>query len=345
MFKPVAGWDAFVQAHPSGHLLQTSAWGRLKSDYGWQAETVQAGEAGALVLFRRAMGLTLAYIPRGPLLRWDDPQLLAALAPKLDAACRARGAFCAKWEPDLPDTDRCAQVLLGAGLRPSAQTVQPRRTLIVDVSGSEANILARMKQKTRYNIGLAAKKGVAARCARGAADLDRFTALMAVTSSRDGFGVHAPSYYRRAYDLFHPSGQCELILAEFEGQALAGVMVFVLAGRAWYFYGASSDQERNRMAPYLAQWEAMRWARSRGATSYDLWGVPDADETALEAEFETRQDGLWRVYRFKRGFGGHLARSVGAWDRVYNPLLYPAYQLYLRARRRAPSTSLGAGDQ
>ncbi len=337
MLQTAAGWDVFVQSHPQAHILQSAAWGQLKTDNSWQAETVQAGAAGALVLIRGALGLRLAYVPRGPLVDWDNREQLAALLAKLDAVCRARGVFFMKWEPELPDDAGCAQALRDLGFRPSAQTVQPRRTVVVDLTGAEADILSRMKQKTRYNIGLAVKKGVQARLAQGEADLQRFTDLMTVTGARDSFGVHAAGYYRRAYELFHPAGQCELVLAEYQGQALAGVMVFGLGANAWYFYGASSDQERGRMAPYLAQWEAMRWARARGAATYDLWGVPDADEATLEAGFESRHDGLWGVYRFKRGFGGRLVRTVGAWDRVYNPVLYAAYQTYLRIMRRGAS--------
>jgi lipid II:glycine glycyltransferase (peptidoglycan interpeptide bridge formation enzyme) len=76
----------------------------------------------------------------------------------------------------------------------------------------------------------------------------------------------------------------------------------------------------------------MRWAKARGALSYDLWGVPDEDEAILEAEFDQRHGGLWGVYRFKRGFGGRLVRTVGAWDRVYNPWMYQVYQMYLQTR-------------
>ncbi len=76
----------------------------------------------------------------------------------------------------------------------------------------------------------------------------------------------------------------------------------------------------------------MRWAKSRGCTEYDLWGVPDADEEALEAGFESRSDGLWGVYRFKRGFGGKLVRSAGAWEKAYLPFIYPLY-LWLINRR------------
>lgn len=306
------------------HLLQTEAWGRLKAQFGWQASRL-----GETVLLWRPLplGLSLAYVPRGPL---PDGPALAAWA----AEARRRRAVFLKVEPDLPDLPEHRAALAAAGLRPSPQTIQPRRSLVLDLAGSEDELLARMKPKTRYNVRLASKKDVVVRPAASAADLQAFTALMAVTGGRDGFGVHAPAYYQAAYALFHPAGQCELFLAEHAGVPLAGVMAFAHGERAWYFYGASSDQERPRMAPYLAQWEAIRWAKARGARWYDLWGVPDEDEAALEAGFETRADGLWGVYRFKRGWGGQLVRSVGAWDLVLNPALYQAYRAYLRLRRQ-----------
>ena len=102
-------------------------------------------------------------------------------------------------------------------------------------------------------------------------------------------------------------------------------MVFASGRRAWYVYGASNDEERNRMPVYLLQWEAIRWAKARGCEEYDLWGVPDENEDVLEANFESRHDGLWGVYRFKRGFGGEVKRAAQTLDRVYNPLLYKLY--------------------
>jgi lipid II:glycine glycyltransferase (peptidoglycan interpeptide bridge formation enzyme) len=200
---------------------------------------------------------------------------------------------------------------------------------VIDLSGSEEETLARMKQKTRYNIRLAEKKDVQVRASD---DVACFHRLMLTTGARDEFGVHSLEYYQRAYDLFHPQGAAELLIAEYAGEPLAGLMVFARGKRAWYFYGASSDRERNRMPAYLLQWQAMRWARERGCTEYDLWGVPDADEDQLEAGFEQRSDGLWGVYRFKRGFGGKLLRSVPAFDRVYSRL---GYELYRRVRKSA----------
>jgi peptidoglycan pentaglycine glycine transferase (the first glycine) len=94
------------------------------------------------------------------------------------------------------------------------------------------------------------------------------------------------------------------------------------------------------MPAYLLQWEAMRYAKVRGATVYDLWGIPDEDEATLEGNFMTRTDGLWGVYRFKRGFNGRVVRSLPAYVKVYKPLLYRLYQAY-RKRRKGGSH---AGD-
>jgi peptidoglycan pentaglycine glycine transferase (the first glycine) len=156
---------------------------------------------------------------------------------------------------------------------------------------------------------------------------------MQVTGSRNEFGVHSPEYYTLAYDLFAPRDMA-LILAEHEGDILAGIMVFAVGKTAWYLYGASSDVKRNLMASYGVQWKAIQWAKARGCTEYDMWGIPDAGPDQLEAQFETRSDGLWGVYGFKRGWGGDVVRSLGAWDKVYNPLVYTAYETAVRLRER-----------
>jgi lipid II:glycine glycyltransferase (peptidoglycan interpeptide bridge formation enzyme) len=181
-----------------------------------------------------------------------------------------------------------------------------------------------MKQKTRYNIRLAGRSEVTVRVGT-ADDLPAFNRLMNVTGQRNEFGVHQPAYYRDAYRLFAPDNGA-LMMAEYDGRPLAAVMAFRHGRRAAYLYGASSDEERPRMASYAAQWGAILWGRQQGCTTYDLWGVPDRPEEELEAEFGQRNDGLWGVYRFKRGFGGELKRTVGAADRVYNRLVYGLYR-------------------
>jgi lipid II:glycine glycyltransferase (peptidoglycan interpeptide bridge formation enzyme) len=89
------------------------------------------------------------------------------------------------------------------------------------------------------------------------------------------------------------------------------------------------------MAPYAVQWAAMQWAKERGCTTYDLWGIPDYEESELEAQFTGRSDGLWGVYRHKRGYGGKIVRYAGAFDYVYSKLLYGLYQLLYKLRARS----------
>ena len=156
------------------------------------------------------------------------------------------------------------------------------------------------------------------------------------TGQRQEFGVHVPRYYERAYDLFVPNGDAALLMGSYDGLDLAGVFVFKLGEQAWYLYGASRQQERQRMASFGVQWAGLEWALGHGCTSYDLYGIPDEDEAALEANFQERDDGLWGVYRFKRGWGGRVVRSVGAWDRVYNPMVYWLYQAGAESSRRRP---------
>jgi len=317
-------WNNFLKKFPDAHLLQTGEWGELKSAFGWEPVRIILDDGtGAQILFRRLpLGLTLAYLPK-PAFSGDSEQFWV----EVDALCKQRRAVFLKVEFDAWDNETVGTSHIA--LRTSDHNIQPPRTITVDLCGTEDDILARMKQKTRYNIRLAAKKGVTVRAWD---DLLAFHQMMLVTGGRDGFGVHSLEYYQRAYQLFHPTGMAELLVAEFEGTPLAALMVFARGKRAWYVYGASNDRERNRMPAYLLQWEAMRWARSKGAIEYDLWGVPDADEGTLEAGFTERSDGLWGVYRFKRGFGGELKRATQAMDRVYNPWLYRLYEWRMAGR-------------
>ncbi len=319
-------WNQFILQHSEAHLLQMGKWGELKGGFGWEpVRLILDDGAGAQILFRRLpFGLTLAYMPK-PVFSNSQLAVGKEFWNEVDSVCRKKRAVFLKVEPDMWESDDSSRREPKSGdfaFRLSQHNIQPPRTIIVDIRGTEDEILARMKQKTRYNIRLAEKKGVTVRAWD---DLDGFHQMLQVTGGRDGFGVHSLEYYRRAYELFHATGTCELLVAEFEGKPLAALMVFAHGRRAWYVYGASNDQERNRMPTYLLQWEAMRWAKAHGCEEYDLWGVPDGDESKLEAEFETRHDGLWGVYRFKRGFGGELKRAAQAVDRVYSPLLYRIY--------------------
>jgi lipid II:glycine glycyltransferase (peptidoglycan interpeptide bridge formation enzyme) len=324
----LATWDGLVAAAPDGHVLQSWAWGELKAHFGWRTQRLAVGSAGAQVLYRSLpAGLgTIAYVPRGPFAGLSDLPALGLLLDQIRPLARQQRAICLKIEPNLEDDDALAERLQALRFLPSPQTVQPRRTILVSLDAEPEALLKRMKQKTRYNVRLAGRRGVTVRHGHEE-DLPAFYRLMETTAQRDGFGIHSEAYYTLAHRLFVPSGQGCLLLAEDKGQLLAGLVAFALGDTACYMYGASANKGRKLMPTYLLQWEAMLWAREQGCRFYDLWGVPDEDGATLEAQFTERSDGLWGVYRFKRGFGGRLVRTAGAWDLVYAPLRYRLYTL------------------
>jgi peptidoglycan pentaglycine glycine transferase (the first glycine) len=320
-------WDNFVREQPRTHILQRAGWGTLKAAFGWRVARVGLKDddqivAGAQILLRSLpfnVG-SMGYLPMGPYASSDDT--LTRLWDVIDSRMRQEGAAFLKWEPGifeggLPDIERW-------GFRESPQTIQPPNTIIVNVTESDDEILSRMSQSTRRKVRISQRKGVEYYFGTRD-DMQTFVDMVETTGDRNEFGVHQADYYNMAYDLFVEDGSAALILAKHEEDPLAGIMVFGDGRTAWYLYGASTRTKRNLMATYGVQWEAIKWARSRGYHEYDMWGIPDEDEGTLEDEFKDRSDGLWGVYGFKRGWGGEVVRSAGAWDKIYNPLIYTAY--------------------
>lgn len=310
-------WQEVCLQNPDHSLLQDAEWGELKSGFGWTPSYVRSGAAGAMVLFRSLpAGLKIAYIPRGPF--GHD---FSGLWPEVHALCRKKHAIFLRVEPDFWQGTEEAKALEAtmAGFIPSFATVQPPRTIMIPLDGSEDDWLSRMNQKTRYNIRLSQKKDLTIEESDDAAV---FHQLMTLTGDRDAFGVHSEAYYRKCLECFAEGKKGRILLVRYQGKPLSAIMLFIEGKRGYYLYGASSNEERNRMPNHLAQWTAMKLCKEAGCTEYDLWGIPDEDEETLEAQFQDRHDGLWPVYRFKRGFGGQVLRTMGSYDYVYDRLLY-----------------------
>jgi lipid II:glycine glycyltransferase (peptidoglycan interpeptide bridge formation enzyme) len=337
-------WNAFVASQSTAHLLQSWAWGDFKAQFGWEPVrlAVQADDelAGVAQILLRASPLgKLAYIPKGPVFGTDDPGITMQLWQGIHETLQTHGVFALKVEPEWPDEERAHKRLQEAGFVHSDQTVQPRQTIVVDLSPDKDEILAAMKSKTRYNIRLASRKGVKSR-EGDAQDVEIFYDMMETTGERNEFGIHSRDYYRQAWRQFSAQDRAKLFLATYEGQPLAGIMVFAFGKKSWYMYGSSSNKHRNLMPTYLVQWEAISWAKAKGCQHYDLCGIPDMDEDVLEAAVRDRDvlEGdipeLWGVYRFKRGFGGQVIRYVGAYDYIYKPLRHRLFNWAMALREK-----------
>lgn len=326
-------WDEFVRSHTHAHILQTSAWARLKSRYGWHwarialADDVGNLVAGTQILFRKfpLLPFTIAYLAMGP---YGEASSMKKLWRAIHRCARKHRAIFLKWEPD---GFASGNTTLVDGFYSSQETIQPPRTITLHIEEDPDILLARMNQSTRRKIRRSNRELTYREA--DASEIPRFYQLLKQTAERNRFGIHPQSYYEEAARSFLPE-KATLIFAEREGETLAGVMTFAYGRRAWYFYGGSSVSARKYAAGYGVQWAAILWARERGCRVYDLWGIPDEEPETLEAQFKDRTDGLWGVYGFKRGWGGKIRRSEGALDYAYLPRAYRAFRFTLSFRRR-----------
>ncbi|MGA9533383.1 MAG: peptidoglycan bridge formation glycyltransferase FemA/FemB family protein [Anaerolineales bacterium] len=339
-----AAWDAGLQTLPEPHLLQSWVWGEVKATTGWAARRfLWKAESGAPVaaaqVLEREVGaagiaLRVMYCPKGPLLDWGDESLRRQVLADLQVAAAGAGVLQIKMDPDVPvgfgvpgeENERPAPMgpavkgdLQANGWRPSPESIQFRNTMILDISPSNDEILAAMKQKTRYNVRLAGRRGVDVRRG-GIGDLELLYQMYAETSVRDGFVIRSAEYYRQVWGRFINQGMAQPLIAEVDGEPVAAVIPFKYGQRAWYLYGMSTEQHREKMPNYLLQWEAIDWAKDHDCTSYDLWGAPDVFD---------RSDPMWGVYRFKRGFQAEVLRTIGPWDYAPSSWRYAAYHRLL----------------
>jgi peptidoglycan pentaglycine glycine transferase (the first glycine) len=316
-------WNTALMALPYRHVLQSWEWGQFKSRWGWSPRYFINEEhtAAALVLRRTfsPLKLNILYVPKGPVLDYSDRTLVDRVLGDLIAVAKRDRAIFIKIDPDLAELDR--PILLDRGWRFSAEQIQFRNTMLIDLTRSEDDLLAAMKPKTRYNVRLAQKKGVTIRLG-DLSDLDRLYQLYAETAQRDGFIIRPIDYYRDAWGSFIRSGLAQPLIAFVEQEPVAGLILFRFADRAWYMYGMSSNLHREKMPNHLLQWEAMRWSKMQGCAVYDLWGAPDE---------LNESDSMWGVYKFKDGLGAEFAPHVGAHDFVVSRW---GYWLYTQAMPR-----------
>jgi lipid II:glycine glycyltransferase (peptidoglycan interpeptide bridge formation enzyme) len=319
-------WNTALACLPTAHVLQTWEWGTFKSRYGWQPSRhlwleEDSPHAAASVLTRRLgrWPASVMYVPKGPALDYGDTALVKQVLAHLETTARRERALFVKIDPDVPaDTaegEAVVETLRRRGWIASREQIQFRNTICIALNRAPDDLLAAMKSKWRYNVRLAARKGVTVR--QGTlADLPLLYEMYAETSARDGFVIRPEAYYQDAWGAFIEAGLAQPLIAEVGAEPVAMVLLFHFGKRAWYVYGASRAIHREKMPNHLLQWEAMRWAKAQGCAVYDMWGAPDVlDES----------DPLWGVYRFKKGFGGEFVRYIGAWDFPVSRLGYWLY--------------------
>ena len=292
--------------------------------YAFYADPDAEPIAAAMIL-KRPIPYTpfLFYCPKGPVVAYADAARRDAVFAALEEIARQERAILIKIDPDVAEAfgeealpDPTGQAILNdlkrRGWTYSPEQIQFRNTVTYDIGRPEEEILAGMKQKTRYNVRQGPKKGVSVR--HGTVDdLPLIYEMYQTTAARDGFLIRPEAYYLDGWAALIQDGLAMPLIAEYEGEPLGAIIIVKFGEIALYMYGASTGKERKRMPNYMLQWEGIRWAKSQGCTHYDFWGAPDVFDES---------DRMWGVYRFKRGFNGTVAHHIGAWDYPTRPMLY-----------------------
>ncbi len=333
-------WNQLLLQFPDAHILQTSQWAEVKRQNGWsplyywEGGDLQAPEGLALILRRQislaGLKFSVLYAPKGPVLPWQDQSALSRMLDALQEICRQEKAIFIKIDPDvllgtgIPGEDDEVSNKQGLALQDelerrgwqySQDQIQFRNSVLLDLTKSEENLLAAMKQKTRYNIRLAARKGVRVRQGE-ISELPMLYKMYAETAVRDGFVIRHEDYYLNTWRMFIEANMAKILIAEVEDQPVAALILFYFNSTGRYMFGMSTENFRELMPSYLLQWEAMRLAKQLGCHTYDMWGAPEVFDES---------DSMWGVFRFKQGFNGTTTRTLGAWDYTTRPGLYRRY--------------------
>jgi lipid II:glycine glycyltransferase (peptidoglycan interpeptide bridge formation enzyme) len=300
-------YEEFVQHHQYGSLFQSLLWQQYQQEaFGRKSMIFIGQEKGKIVNSALVMIHPLPfhknylYAPRGPLfsdVQKQNDQLLESISK----IAKEQQSIFFLFDPLMSSEIKLEKYLTVKYCKPSISH-QPKTTLLLDITKSDEEILAQMKEKGRYNIRLAEKKGVKVR----EGNIEELYPLFLETSKRDGFHIHSKHVYEKMLSSLH--NNILLLVAEYEGRVIsAGIFTFY-HNVGTYYYGASSNEYRNVMAPYLIQWRAIQEAKKRGCTTYDFLGI--ADEGVKNHPWAS-------VTEFKLKFGGKKEKYIGAFEITY----------------------------
>lgn len=294
-------WDGFIKENSRDFgFLQSWDWGEFQKSLGkdiFRLAVLEKEILGAVLIIKQKLPLNKNYLysPRGPILK--EKKLFSFLREEVKKIAKKEKAIFWRLDP--------AGKEIFPGLEFAGQ-VQPKQTLILDLTKSEERLLEEMKPKTRYNIKVAERHDM--EIDEGREYFEDFWRLMKKTSQRDRFVSYSREYYLKMSDFM------EIMVAKYEDKVIAANLTVFFGDWCVYLHGASDYDFRDKMAPYLLQWETIIKAKKEGKKHYDFWGVD-----------EKKWPG---VTRFKAGFSPQteFTEYAGAWDEAYSNFWHGLYK-------------------
>ncbi len=318
-------WDSFVKTNiTDGFLLQSWGWGDFQKALDnkiFRLAVINGnGQFQAVILivkYELPFEYNYLYSPRGPVINVIEAQDLNSLFAEIKNIAKEEKSFMVRLDP--PWVVGNEKRLIDLGFRKSEYEVQPKCNLIIDITKSEEELLGQMKQKTRYNIGLAQRKGVKVRISNEMADLECFWQLAKQTAKRDRFSPHPKEHYKKMFEILSKDGTIKLFLAEYNHKVVAANLVSFFGKFCTYLHGASADWYREVMATHLLQWQAILEAKKLGCQYYDFGGV--TGKTFCNEKWEG-------ITRFKTSFAPQVSprEYIGNFELILNPFIFATYK-------------------
>ena len=270
-------WDGFVADLADGHHEQTTRYGELRREHGFDVDRVvimQGNDVmgGAQVLVRSSPVGRFAHVYRAPLVRGSDPLLCARVVAALEDRARA-----ARWSSlrvdTFPSQIDARKALDRAAFVPTSTWTDRciSRACLLDVDRD--SLFAAMTSKGRYNVRRAERYGVEVRVG-GLSDVPSFFELHQGTAKHQGFPVFPESYFRDTLEVFGESGRAFLFMAYLGDVPIAAIFDMIVGRRMYYCWGGMDRRPHHArtMANYLLHFRAMNVAREHGCVEYDLVG-------------------------------------------------------------------------
>ncbi|MHC5227670.1 lipid II:glycine glycyltransferase FemX [Enterococcus sp. LJL99] len=320
-------YDAFIRHAKYSSITQETKWGQVKNN--WEPVYVYIEEEGQIIaamsilIIHNREESAFAYVTKGPVLNEIKPDFIQKLVAEAEEELFKRDVFLLRMDPEIPYCEEVDLALRENGFivrnreLSGSETIQPRFNMLVDLRGkTEEEVLAERYSKTRYRIRYALKKGLVAKVTNDRKEIETFYQLYKMTSERHGISYRPKAYFDRLADSFLASDQMKIIIVSIDGKPDAAGLCFLSGDKVWYMYAGSTHQNQVLMAPYLVNWEGIKWAIEKGCSYYDLGGVFSLDNS----------DGL---FQFKHGMirPNIPIEYIGEIDKVYNQ---EKYELFLQ---------------
>lgn len=323
-------WEAFIGSHKEANFLQSWYWGEFQKSIGKEVEYLGFYNGLTLVgiclvIIEKAKRGTYLTVAGGPILDWSNTELLNGCFESLKTLATEHKASFARVRPQLVENELSSAIFNKYGFSPAPMHLTADLTSQIDLSRSEEELLEGMRKTTRYEIRKAEKLGVTVSTSLNVDDIDSFYELQLQTSLRQKFVPFSLSFLKEQFRVFVQNNNALLYRAYLGKTLLAEAFIIFYGQEATYHYGASTDDGRKVPGAYLLQWEAIKEAKRRGLSRYNLWGVAKPEQTSHR---------FYGVSIFKRGFGGQDVAYVPAQDLVIDRLRYSVNYFIELARRK-----------